>query len=101
MLDAVRRAVRARAAPTYGAYIAATSNWNPPYAELPAVQLGQLSYVPHPQQIYSNGTGMNQMREDAFADELLHEALQIRVPQALVSVRQDAQPDEDVRVGEL
>ena len=67
MLDGIRAAVLAQTEPTYSAFVAASTGWTPSYVELPPVQLGNLSYVPHPQRVLSNGTGINPMREDAFA----------------------------------
>ena len=67
MLDQIRSNVERGAEPTRSSFLRARDGTTPPYGALPAVQLGSLAYVPHPQLLQADGTGIDEFREDAFA----------------------------------
>ena len=67
MLDQIRSNVARGAEPTRSSFLRARDGTTPPYGALPAVRLGSLAYVPHPQLLQADGTGIDEFREDAFA----------------------------------
>ena len=67
MLDQIRSNVERGAEPTRSSFLRARDGTTPPYGSLPAVRLGSLAYVPHPQILRADGTGIDEFREDAFA----------------------------------
>ena len=67
MLLQMRSDVRNRVEPVFSAYQATLTHAAPAYGDRPPVLFANLSYAPHPQQLQSNGSGITEFREDAFA----------------------------------
>ena len=64
MLDHIRSNVERGAEPTRSSFLRARDGTTPPYGSLPAVRLGSLAYVPHPQLLRADGTGIDEFREE-------------------------------------
>ena len=66
-LDRIRKDVAAKKQPTYNAYVLANTSTTMAYGGMPPVKMWSLEYVPHPQIMCSNGSGITANREDSLA----------------------------------
>lgn len=63
----MRADVLAKKEPTYTAYVLANTSTTFAYGGMPPVKMASLDYIPHPQVMYGNGTGITPNREDSLA----------------------------------
>jgi len=67
LLQDIKSDVKAKKNPIYKAYIAAKNHTTMAYGGMPPVKLWDLDYIPHPQLMFSNGSGITANREDGLA----------------------------------
>ena len=67
MLEQIRADVLAKKEPAYTAFTLAVNSTTMAYGGMPPVKMGSLAYVPHPQVMHSNGSGITANREDSLA----------------------------------